>query len=98
MKPTKTIHENQEDLFKVELKRIINLDHGLVKLGNQMDWESFDNRFEKYYCEESRPGIETRLIVSLHYLKYLGDLSDHYCPNVNPCNTSCFDGVSSSSA
>ena len=76
MKPTKTMHESQEDLFKVELKRIINLDHGLVKLGNQMDWESFDNRFEKYYCEEGRPGIETRLIVSLHYLKYLGDLSD----------------------
>jgi len=76
MKPIKTIHESQEDLFKVELKRIINLEHGLVKLGDQMDWESFDKRFEKYYCEEGRPGIETRLIVSLHYLKYLEDLSD----------------------
>lgn len=76
MKPTKTIHENQEDLFKVELKRIIDLEHGLVKLGDQMDWESFGQKFEKYYCEEGRPGIETRLIVSLHYLKYLEDLSD----------------------
>ena len=76
MRPIKTSHEEQGDLFKVELKRIVDLSHELIKLGAKMDWESFDKKFEKYYCEEGRPGIETRLMVSLHYLKYLADLSD----------------------
>ena len=76
MKPTKISHEKQNDLFKIEINRIVDLDHELVKLGDQIKWDSFDNRFEKYYCEEGRPGIETRLMVSLHYLKYLEDLSD----------------------
>ena len=76
MKPIKISHESQKDLFRVELKRIVNLEHEIVKLGDQINWDSFDERFEKYYCEEGRPGIETRLMVSLHYLKYLEDLSD----------------------
>jgi len=76
MKPTKTAHDNHGDLFKVELKRLIDLSRELVKLGDRMDWDSFDNKFEKYYCEQGRPAIETRLMVSLHYLKYLEDLSD----------------------
>ena len=76
MKPQKSQHEKQMDLLRVELRRIINEDHELVKIADQMDWESFDKRFEKYYCEEGRPGIETRLMVSLHYLKYAEDLRD----------------------
>jgi len=76
MKPPKSTPESQQYLFKIELNRIVNLSHELVKLGDQMDWKVFDNRFETYYCEEGRPGIETRLMVSLHYLKYLEDLSD----------------------
>lgn len=76
MKPEKTSHEKQGDLFKVELNRLVDLSHELIRLGDKMDWESFDTKFEKHYCEEGRPGIETRLMVSLHYLKYLSDLSD----------------------
>lgn len=76
MKPTKTAYEDQIDLFKVELKRIVAMSHELIKLADKIDWASFDSKFDKYYCEAGRPGIETRMMVSLHYLKYLEDLSD----------------------
>ena len=33
MKPIKISHESQKDLFRVELKRIVDLEHELVKLG-----------------------------------------------------------------
>ena len=76
MKPKKYEHERQISLLKVELIRIVDESHPLAQLGDQMDWESFDKSFEKHYCEEGRPAIETRLMVSLHYLKYSEDLSD----------------------
>ncbi len=76
MKPEKTRHEEQCDLFKIELKRLVAPWHELVRLADKIDWESFENKFEKHYCEEGRPGVETRIMVSLHYLKYLEDLSD----------------------
>jgi len=76
MKPKKTAHEQQGDLFKVELIHLIDLDRNIVRLADKMDWCSFENKFEKYYCESGRPGVSTRLMVSLHYLKYSADLSD----------------------
>ncbi len=42
-----------------------------------MDWESFETAMEKTWHEElGRPGVSTRLMVSLHYLKYVNDLCD----------------------
>lgn len=76
MKPQKSTHDPELDLFKIELERIIDRRHPLVQLANQINWEVFEGRFEKYFSDEGRPAIETRLIVSLHYLKYAYDLSD----------------------
>jgi IS5 family transposase len=76
MKPEKKQYEAQGELFKVELTRLVAPGHVLVRLADKIDWESFDKKFEKHYREEGRPGVETRLMVSLHYLKYLEDLSD----------------------
>lgn len=77
MKPVKTLHDPQGDLFKTELVRILNLNHPLVRLGKEIDWERLDELFGKTYDENNgRPGSSTRLMVALHYLKYTFNLSD----------------------
>lgn len=76
MKPQKTKLNPQFDLFKIELNRIIDPKHLLARLTKQMDWSAFDERFENQFSDEGRPAIATRLMVSLHYLKYTHNLSD----------------------
>ena len=76
MKPQKIKKDPQLDLFKVELNRIVNAQHPLVKLSHQMDWNAFDQKFDPYFSDEGRPAIPTRLMVALHYLKYTNHLSD----------------------
>ena len=78
MKPSKSAIENpQKDLFRIELKKLVDPDHSLVKLTAAVDWRAFDETFGKYFCiDNGRPGIPTRLMVSLNYLKYTYDLSD----------------------
>ena len=67
MKPVKTSHDPQGDLFKTELVRIIDLNHSLVRLGNEVEWERFEEAFGKTYCENNgRPATSTRLLVALH--------------------------------
>lgn len=58
MKPQKVEPSPQMELFKVELKRLIDPAHPLVKLANRMDWVAFDNRFEAYFPDEGCPAIE----------------------------------------
>jgi IS5 family transposase len=78
MKPKESPSNNQQgDLFRVELSRIIDVRHGLVRLSNAVDWDRLNNVFGVTYCPDNgRPGVSTRLMVSLHYLKYTHNLSD----------------------
>ena len=77
MKPNKFFHDPQGDLFKIELVRIIDMNHPLVRLGSEVDWERLEEVFGATYCEDNgRPGTRTRLMVALHYLKYTFNLSD----------------------
>ena len=76
MKPQKLKRDPQFDLFKIELNRIVNTQHPLVKLAHKIDWKTFDEKFEAHFSDEGRPAIATRLMVALHYLKYTYDLSD----------------------
>lgn len=77
MKPVKTAPNPQGDLFKTELVRIIDMNHPLVRLGGEVDWERLSELFGKSYCENNgRPATSTRLLVALHYLKYTFNLSD----------------------
>ena len=66
----------QIELFKIELSRIVSSSHEMVKLAETIDWESFEQTFAQMWKEKGRPAIDTRLMVSLHYLKYTYDLSD----------------------
>jgi transposase, IS5 family len=78
MKPKKfPIKEQQMDLFRVELLKIIDPGHAMVKIANSVDWDRMDELFGETYCPDNgRPGVSTRLMVSLHYLKYTFNLSD----------------------
>ena len=78
MKPKKSPqHDRQKDLFRVELCRIVDPGHGLIKLANVVDWDRLDELFGSSYCPQTgRPAVSTRLMVALHYLKYTYNLSD----------------------
>ena len=62
---------------KTRLANLVDRRHPMVKLAWQIDWRSFDEHFGAYYRGgKGRPATSTRLMVSLHYLKYTHDLSD----------------------
>ena len=69
--------QRQEHLFQARLDQQINLQHPLVRLAQQIDWSSFERAFGAQYADEvGRPGVPTRLLVGLHYLKHAYDESD----------------------
>lgn len=78
MKPKQPPQKNQQrDLFRPELTSIIHPGHGLVKLAQTVNWDRLDEVFGQTYCPDNgRPAVSTRLMVSLHYLKYTFNLSD----------------------
>jgi IS5 family transposase len=77
MKPKPPVHQAQRELFRVELERLVDAGHPLVKLGGQINWTVFEERLGKTYAVTGgAPGVSTRLMVALHYLKYQHDLSD----------------------
>ncbi len=48
----------------------------LVALADTINWEAFDDSFEKYYSDNGRPAKPIRLMVGLLILKQLENLSD----------------------
>lgn len=77
MKPQPLIHQAQRELFRVELEQLVDAGHPLVRLGRQIDWATFAERLGQTYASANgAPGVRTRLLVALHYLKYQHDLSD----------------------
>ena len=78
MKNRGTQHaEPQIELFRVELVRILDMNHPMVKLADKIDWQAFEKSLDAmWHDRQGRPAIATRLMVSLHYLKYTFDLSD----------------------
>jgi transposase, IS5 family len=67
----------QLELFERPLNGMVNKSHPLVKLSEKLDWERFSEKFGASYClDNGRPGVPTRVMVGLTYLKYLNDMSD----------------------
>ena len=75
MKPVRRGRSNP-DLFRERLDAIINMRHGLVRLSALMPWSTFDESFGKFFQPIGRPAKPTRLMVGLHYLKHVYNLSD----------------------
>lgn len=74
MKPRANAQQGNEG--QIELSKIIHQKHAMVKLADEINWQGFEKDFGELYSDKGRPGISTRLLVALHYLKYLYDLSD----------------------
>jgi len=71
MKPKPTIRTPQRELFRVELVSIVDLAHPLVKLGEKMNGQVIDEQLgQSFDGKTEAPGINTRPMVALHYLKY----------------------------
>jgi IS5 family transposase len=64
------------DLFRERLEAIIDPHHALVRLAGLVPWSRFDEAFGRFYRPIGRPAKPTRLMVGLHYLKHVHDLSD----------------------
>jgi IS5 family transposase len=64
-------------MFQVALEHLVDQQHPLVRLGQKIHWHVFDESLgNSYHPTQGAPGLNTRLMVSLHYLKYQHDLSD----------------------
>jgi IS5 family transposase len=69
--------DKQNRLFQNRLENIIDTGHKLVSLSDQIDWRFLENKFgEVYIPYKGRPGLPTRLMAGLHYLKGMFALSD----------------------
>jgi len=77
MQPKREPEQPQRELFQIDLEQLIDMSHPLVHLGLFMDWQSFGQTLGgTYHPSQGAPGISTRLMVALHYLKFQHDLSD----------------------
>lgn len=52
------------------------MEHELVKLAQAMDWCLLEEKNNRYYAQEERPGISSRLMIGLPILKYMYNLSE----------------------
>jgi transposase, IS5 family len=72
-----SFEESHGDLFRSSLEEILNRKHPLYVMANKIDWERFDKSFGALFVQrQGRPGLRTRLVVGLHYLKHAYNESD----------------------
>ena len=77
MRPPKSIESASDDTGRVRLALLVSHAHPLFQLAEAIDWTRFESEFGSLYAEVvGRPGLPTRRMVGLHYLKYLFDESD----------------------
>ena len=64
-------------IFEVALESFIDMNHELVLLANQIDWEAVESEFAEYYCADNgRPSVPIRKMVGMMLLKNIYNLSD----------------------
>jgi IS5 family transposase len=77
MRPPTNLEPAADDASKVRLALLVSHEHPLYRLAEAIDWSRFEAELGPLYAEDvGRPGLPTRLMVGLHYLKYLFDESD----------------------
>ncbi len=81
MKAKLKIIDKTPDLFRSELKSILNLRHELCLLAEQINWGYLDSEFAKLFPSHTGcPATPTRLIVGMFYLKAAYKVSDEDLP------------------
>ena len=78
MRPKSTSRrQSVGDLFRARLEQILDHEHELYRLAGAIRWATFDEAFGALYVEnKGRPGLPTRLMAGVHYLKHAFDESD----------------------
>jgi IS5 family transposase len=77
MKPRSNSDSSQLDLFRAQFAQILNPDHPLIVLADQIDWRRFDLALADCFTSDlGPPALASRLIVGLLYLKHAFDESD----------------------
>lgn len=77
MRPPTNLEPASDDAARVRLALLVSHEHPLYRLAEAIDWSRFESELGPLYAEAvGRPGLPTRLMVGLHYLKYLFDESD----------------------
>lgn len=76
MKPRQPNEAKSDELFRSRLTQIIDVQHELTKLSRRIDWAHIDQHVEPFFATEGRPAIRSRLMVGLHLLKSMYQLSD----------------------
>ena len=67
----------QCELFGSHLSELLNREHPLYVLAERIDWSQFEAAIDACYADElGRPGVNTRLMVGLLYLKHAYNESD----------------------
>jgi len=61
-KPSKTIQLN---LLHSPLSEMLDMSDSLIALSHTIDWNIFDDAFEKYYAIDGRPAKPIRLMVGM---------------------------------
>jgi len=74
--PPKKLKLRDDELFRMQLVNMIDMEHPLVKLAGMIDWSRFDAAYGQFYTHKGRPGLPTRLMAGLHLLKHMEGLSD----------------------
>ena len=58
--------EHQMSIFDVALESFIDMNHELVLLSKQIDWEAVESEFAEYYCADNgRPSVPIRKMVGM---------------------------------
>ena len=67
----------QRQLFGAHLSELLNPEPPLFVIAERIDWRQFDAAIDDCYAEElGRPGVSTRLMVGLIFLKHTFNESD----------------------
>jgi transposase, IS5 family len=69
-------NQNQKNIFRPVLKEIINPNHELVILAEQIDWNEFENSFGELYSHIGQPGVPIRTVVGILLLNRIYNLGD----------------------
>ena len=74
---SKPRNDRQKDLFRPSLDQITDLEHPMVRLTGEIDWEFLSGRCSSVCAEGSgQPPLPTRLVAGLLILKHMHELSD----------------------
>lgn len=64
------------DLFRSRLSSIINMNHELVRLSCELDWDWLEKELAPFYTDWGRPSVPVRKIAGLLLLKQMYNESD----------------------